>query len=78
MITGYRNLPKTKYGPCKMVNGLLYKNLDSNYIGRQYYTMWLYEKNPLYNLIVESCTGCDLYVTFGPNGKVIEGEIKRG
>lgn len=76
MITNYKYIENTKYGECYIVNGLLYHNIDNLVIGRQNYTMWVYKKNPMWSLIKKENIGKDLYITFAPNGHVLECEVK--
>ena len=76
IISNYKYLPHGKYGPCYVVNGLLYNNIDSEVKGHQNYTIWANEKHPLYKYCKEEYLGKDLYVLFGPAGRLEKVEVR--
>lgn len=76
MITNYRYIENGKFGPYYYVNGLLYENIDNRVIGRQNYQMTVNDAHPLYNYVKKENIGKDVYLKFGPNGRVIQCEVK--
>ena len=72
-ITGYQENIPTKYGPSDHVEGILFENQYSNTQGNETAKEWIPCGKIAWSLDV---IGKDLYVEYGPKGRIVSCLIK--
>lgn len=60
----------TKYGQRTIVSGVLYVNVDKNFVGHQTYEIWVNAE------LKPEDVGKDLYVSFNALGKICATEVR--